>query len=48
MILLERHLKPLAAAELSVLVDVLHRPELLFPQMSTARAMCERGDFIKR
>ncbi|XP_075250121.1 inositol 1,4,5-trisphosphate receptor-like isoform X7 [Convolutriloba macropyga] len=47
-ILLERHLKPLAAAELSVLVDVLHRPELLFPQSSTARAMCERGDFIKR
>ena len=46
--MLERNLKPLAAAELSVLVDVLHRPELLFPYASQAREMCERGDFIKR
>ena len=28
---LEDHLKPLVQAEVSVLVDVLYRPELLFP-----------------
>ena len=29
---LEDRLRPLVQAELSVLVDVLHRPELLFPE----------------
>ncbi len=46
--LLEDQLKPLVQAELSVLVDVLHRPELLFPANSDARRRCESGGFISR
>uniref|UniRef100_A0A8C4PNU8 Inositol 1,4,5-trisphosphate receptor n=1 Tax=Equus asinus asinus TaxID=83772 RepID=A0A8C4PNU8_EQUAS len=34
---LEDRLRPLVQAELSVLVDVLHRPELLFPENTDAR-----------
>ena len=46
--LLEDQLKPLVQAELSVLVDVLHRPELLFPPGTEARRKCESGGFIFR
>ena len=35
---LEDHLKPLVEAELSVLVDILYRPELLFPPERTPDA----------
>ena len=45
---LEDHLKPLVQAELSVLVDILYRPELLFPVGTEARRKCENGGFIKR
>uniref|UniRef100_A0A4W5QV76 Inositol 1,4,5-trisphosphate receptor n=1 Tax=Hucho hucho TaxID=62062 RepID=A0A4W5QV76_9TELE len=34
---LEDRLRPLVQAELSVLVDVLHRPELLFPENTDSR-----------
>ncbi|XP_029457322.1 inositol 1,4,5-trisphosphate receptor type 1 isoform X1 [Rhinatrema bivittatum] len=43
---LEDRLRPLVQAELSVLVDVLHRPELLFPENTEARRKCESGGFI--
>ncbi|XP_018320612.1 inositol 1,4,5-trisphosphate receptor isoform X2 [Agrilus planipennis] len=46
--LLEDQLKPLVQAELSLLVDVLYRPELLFPPSSESRKKCESGGFIKR
>ncbi|XP_059161303.1 inositol 1,4,5-trisphosphate receptor type 1-like isoform X4 [Physella acuta] len=45
---LNSHLKPLVLAEMSVLVDVLHRPELLFPPSTEAREKCESGGFIAR
>ncbi|XP_043605368.1 inositol 1,4,5-trisphosphate receptor isoform X2 [Bombus pyrosoma] len=46
--LLEEQLKPLVQSELSLLVDILYRPELLFPAASDARKRCENGGFIKR
>ncbi|XP_071809962.1 inositol 1,4,5-trisphosphate receptor-like isoform X2 [Asterias amurensis] len=46
--LLEDQLRPLVQAELSVLVDVLHRPELLFPPGTEARQKCESGGFISK
>ncbi|XP_016115004.1 inositol 1,4,5-trisphosphate receptor type 1-like, partial [Sinocyclocheilus grahami] len=45
---LEDRLRPLVQAELSVLVDVLHRPELLFPENTDARQKCESGGFISK
>uniref|UniRef100_A0A4W5QKQ5 Inositol 1,4,5-trisphosphate receptor n=1 Tax=Hucho hucho TaxID=62062 RepID=A0A4W5QKQ5_9TELE len=45
---LEDRLRPLVQAELSVLVDVLHRPELLFPENTDARSKCESGGFISK
>mgnify|MGYP001800890575 FL=1 len=48
MILLEEQLRPLVQAEMSVLVDVLHRPEILFPVNTEARRDCERGGFISK
>ena len=45
---LEDHLKPLVQAELSVLVDTLYRPELLFPNGTDARRKCDNGGFVKR
>ena len=48
MSVLEDHLKPLVEAELSVLVDILYRPELLFPAGTEARRKCENGGFIRR
>ena len=44
---LEDHLRPLVEAELSVLVDILYRPELLFPGGTDARRKCENGGFIR-
>nr|XP_026691346.1 inositol 1,4,5-trisphosphate receptor type 1 isoform X3 [Ciona intestinalis] len=45
---LETQLRPLVQAELSVLVDILHRPELLFPVDTDARKQCEGGGFISK
>ncbi|XP_017780207.1 PREDICTED: inositol 1,4,5-trisphosphate receptor isoform X5 [Nicrophorus vespilloides] len=46
--LLEDQLKPLVQSELSLLVDVLYRPELLFPAGTESRKKCESGGFIRR
>ncbi|GAB1604735.1 inositol 1,4,5-trisphosphate receptor type 1-like isoform X6 [Argonauta hians] len=46
--LLEEEMKPLVQAEMSVLVDVLHHPELLFVHGTEARLKCESGGFISR
>lgn len=46
--LLEDQLKPLVQSELSLLVDVLYRPELLFPLGTESRKKCESGGFIRR
>ncbi|XP_052781889.1 inositol 1,4,5-trisphosphate receptor type 1-like isoform X2 [Mya arenaria] len=46
--LLEDQLAPLVQAELSVLVDVLHQPDLLFPSGTEERKKCESGGFISR
>ncbi|CAB1335972.1 unnamed protein product [Coregonus sp. 'balchen'] len=45
---LEQRLKPLVNAELSVLVDVLQQPELLFLEGTDARQCCESGGFISK
>uniref|UniRef100_A0A8C5P7S0 Inositol 1,4,5-trisphosphate receptor n=1 Tax=Leptobrachium leishanense TaxID=445787 RepID=A0A8C5P7S0_9ANUR len=45
---LEERLKPLVEAELSVLVDVLQHPELLFAEGTDARLRCESGGFISK
>ncbi|XP_072305545.1 inositol 1,4,5-trisphosphate-gated calcium channel ITPR3 [Eucyclogobius newberryi] len=45
---LELRLKPLVNAELSVLVDVLLQPELLFQEGTDARQRCESGGFISK
>lgn len=45
-LLLEAQLKPLVLAEQSLLVDILYRPELLFPTGTDARIRCENGGFI--
>ncbi|XP_053174093.1 inositol 1,4,5-trisphosphate receptor type 3 [Scomber japonicus] len=45
---LEERLKPLVNSELSVLVDVLHQPELLFLEGTDARQRCESGGFISK
>ncbi|XP_026678470.1 inositol 1,4,5-trisphosphate receptor [Diaphorina citri] len=47
-LLLEDQLKPLVQSELSLLVDILYRPELLFPSGTEARKRCEGGGFIRR
>lgn len=46
--LLYNQLKPLVEAELSLLVDILYRSELLFPEGSEYRRICENGGFIRR
>ncbi|XP_063219999.1 inositol 1,4,5-trisphosphate receptor isoform X2 [Bacillus rossius redtenbacheri] len=46
--LLEDQLQPLVQSELSLLVDILYRPELLFPPGTDARKRCESGGFIRR
>uniref|UniRef100_A0A672P3E5 Inositol 1,4,5-trisphosphate receptor n=1 Tax=Sinocyclocheilus grahami TaxID=75366 RepID=A0A672P3E5_SINGR len=45
---LEERVMPLVNAELSVLVDVLHQPELLFLEGTDARSRCESGGFISK
>ncbi|XP_076133509.1 inositol 1,4,5-trisphosphate-gated calcium channel ITPR3 isoform X1 [Alosa pseudoharengus] len=45
---LEQRLMPLVNAELSVLVDVLHQPELLFLEGTEVRTRCESGGFISK
>ncbi|XP_037101776.1 inositol 1,4,5-trisphosphate receptor type 3 isoform X2 [Syngnathus acus] len=45
---LEERLMPLVNAELSVLVDVLHQPELLFLEGTDVRQRCESGGFISK
>ncbi|XP_010847019.1 PREDICTED: LOW QUALITY PROTEIN: inositol 1,4,5-trisphosphate receptor type 3 [Bison bison bison] len=45
---LEERLRPLVQAELSVLVDVLHWPELLFLEGSEAYQRCESGGFLSK
>ncbi|XP_020515019.2 inositol 1,4,5-trisphosphate receptor type 2 [Labrus bergylta] len=44
--LLEEQFSPKVQAEFSVLVDVLHSPELLFPE--AARLPCESGAFMSK
>lgn len=46
--LLEDQLKPLVEAELSLLVDILYRSELLFPIGTESRKRCESGGFTRR
>lgn len=46
--LLEEQLKPLVQAELSLLVDILYRPALLFTKGTEARGKSENGGFIRR
>lgn len=43
---LEEQFSPKVQAEFSVLVDVLHSPELLFPE--AARLRCESGAFMSK
>ncbi|XP_015671005.1 inositol 1,4,5-trisphosphate receptor type 3 [Protobothrops mucrosquamatus] len=45
---LEDRLQPLVEAELSVLVDVLHCPELLFMEGTEAYQRCESGGFLSK
>ncbi|XP_047489023.1 inositol 1,4,5-trisphosphate receptor-like isoform X3 [Penaeus chinensis] len=45
---LEAELRPLVAAELSVLVDILYQPHLLFRPDSEASIKCQNGGFISR
>nr|ASO75059.1 inositol 1,4,5-trisphosphate receptor (IP3R) [Bemisia tabaci] len=47
-LLLEEQLKPLVEAELSLLVDILYHPELLFPVGTEPKKNCENGGFIRR
>ena len=46
--LLEEQLRPLIQAEESVLVDILYRPELMFPPNSSGRMKSQKGGFITR
>lgn len=45
---LEAELRPLVAAELSVLVDILYQPHKLFRPDSEASIKCKNGGFISR
>lgn len=42
------YLQPLQAAEGSVLVDILHFPERLFPRNSRLREECENGGVVSK
>ncbi|CAK9290328.1 unnamed protein product [Gordionus sp. m RMFG-2023] len=44
----EQFFKPLMHAELSILVDILHRPEYLYPPYSEIRIVFESGGLILR
>ncbi|XP_078091386.1 inositol 1,4,5-trisphosphate-gated calcium channel ITPR2 isoform X4 [Mustelus asterias] len=45
---LEQQFQPMVHAEFSLLVDVLHSPELLFPDGSEAQLGCESGAFMSK
>uniref|UniRef100_UPI00398F64F4 inositol 1,4,5-trisphosphate-gated calcium channel ITPR2 isoform X2 n=1 Tax=Pristiophorus japonicus TaxID=55135 RepID=UPI00398F64F4 len=45
---LEQQFQPMMHAEFSLLVDVLHSPELLFPEGSDAQLRCESGAFMSK
>ncbi|XP_072922149.1 inositol 1,4,5-trisphosphate-gated calcium channel ITPR2 [Hemitrygon akajei] len=45
---LEQQFQLMVHAEFSVLVDVLHSPELLFPEGSDAQIRCESGAFMSK
>ncbi|XP_067860775.1 inositol 1,4,5-trisphosphate-gated calcium channel ITPR2 isoform X2 [Heptranchias perlo] len=45
---LEQQFQPMVHAEFSLLVDVLHSPELLFPEGSDAQLRCESGAFMSK
>ncbi|GCC19756.1 hypothetical protein chiPu_0018514 [Chiloscyllium punctatum] len=45
---LEQQFQPMVHAEFSLLVDVLHSPELLFPDGSDAQLRCESGAFMSK
>ncbi|XP_038666908.1 inositol 1,4,5-trisphosphate receptor type 2-like isoform X1 [Scyliorhinus canicula] len=45
---LEQQFQPMVHAEFSLLVDVLHSPELLFPDGSDAQLGCESGAFMSK
>ncbi|XP_066945103.1 inositol 1,4,5-trisphosphate receptor isoform X26 [Macrobrachium rosenbergii] len=45
---LEAELRPLVSAELSVLVDILYQPHMLFRPESEASLKCQNGGFISR
>ena len=47
-VLLESHLQPLVKAESSIIVEVLYRPEFLFPAGVEARRKCSDGKLIRR
>lgn len=44
--LLEDQLRPLVLSELSVLVDIFYKPEVLFQFDTTPRKICESGGFV--
>lgn len=46
--LIEVQFRPLIQAELSVLVDIFFKPELLFPERTDARKKCANGGFIRK
>ena len=46
--LLEDQLRPLVQSELSVLGDVLYRPEFMFPRQSEAWHKSKSGGFVSR
>jgi inositol 1,4,5-triphosphate receptor type 1 len=46
--MLEDQLKPLVQAELSILVDILYRPEDLFVPSSYGHSQCARGGFMSK
>lgn len=45
---IEIQFRPLIQAELSVLVDILFKPEFLFPEGTMARKKCSNGGFIRK
>ena len=46
--LIELQFRPLVQAELSVLVDIFFKPELLFQERTEARKKCSNGGFIRK
>ncbi|KAL5260490.1 hypothetical protein ACHWQZ_G010582 [Mnemiopsis leidyi] len=46
--LFEEEMRPQVEAEKSVLVDVMHRPDRLFPEESESRVQCSGGGFVSK